>query len=116
MTALRFALLLGAPALFAQAPVRFDAGTISGLPARNIGSAQMSGRIAAVAAVNVGPRLTAFAASASGGGWKSVNAATSFKPVFNNPPVQSIGAVALDPGNPRNVWGGTRESRVRNGV
>src|ERR1035441_8826950 len=70
----RFALLLAVPALFAQAPVRFDSGPISGLPARNIGSAAMSGRIAALAAVNDGGRLTVFAASASGGVWKSVNA------------------------------------------
>src|ERR1035438_6489017 len=48
----RFALLLVVPALFAQPPVRFDSGTVSGLPARNIGSASMSGRIAALAAVN----------------------------------------------------------------
>ena len=101
MSAARFSLLLVVPALFAQPPVRFDSGTISGLPARNIGSAAMSGRIAALAAVNDGGRLTVFAASASGGVWKSVNAGTSFKPVFDNPDVQSIGAVAIDPGNPR---------------
>ena len=29
-------------------PIKFDSGTISGLPARNIGSAEMSGRIAAL--------------------------------------------------------------------
>jgi photosystem II stability/assembly factor-like uncharacterized protein len=116
MSTLRFALLLAVPALFAQAPVRFDAGTISGLPARNIGSAQMSGRIAAVTAVNDGGRLTVFAASASGGVWKSVNAGTSFKPVFDNPAVQSIGAVAIDPANPKIVWVGSGESWVRNSV
>src|ERR1017187_4717249 len=115
-SALRFALLLAVPALFAQPPVRFDAGTISGLPARNIGSAQMSGRIAAVTAVNDGGRLTVFAASASGGVWKSVNAGTSFKPVFDNPAVQSIGAVAIDPANPKIVWVGSGESWVRNSV
>ena len=32
--------------------MKYDSGTISGLPARNIGSATMSGRIAAVDAVN----------------------------------------------------------------
>src|SRR5260370_5150559 len=116
MNALGFTLLLVVPALFAQAPARFDAGTISGLPARNIGSAQMSGRIAAVAAVNDGPRLTVFAASASGGVWKSVNAGTSFKPLFDNPSVQSIGAVAIDPGNPKNVGVGTGESWGPNSV
>src|SRR2546422_10630954 len=91
--------LLAFPALFAQAPVRYDAGTVSGLAARNIGSAQMSGRIAAITAVHDGGRLTFFAASASGGVWKSVNGGTTFKPVFDNPAVQSIGAVAIDPSN-----------------
>ena len=74
--------LLVAPELLAQKPIRFDSGTVSGLPARNIGSAEMSGRIAAVDAVNDAGRLTVFAASASGGVWKSVNGGSTFKPVF----------------------------------
>ena len=61
--------LLVASLLPAQTPIRYDAGTISGLTSRNIGSAEMSGRIAAVTAVNDGGRLTVFAASASGGVW-----------------------------------------------
>ena len=40
--------------------IKFDSATISGLPARNIGSATMSGRIAAVAAVRESGRLTVF--------------------------------------------------------
>src|ERR1035441_4597841 len=102
-----FCVLLVAPLLPAQTPIKYDAGTVSGLAARNIGSAEMSGRIAAVTAVNDGGRLTVFAASASGGVWKSVNAGTSFKPVFDNPAVQSIGAVAIDPANSKIVWVGT---------
>ena len=39
--------------LSAQTPVKFDSATISGLPARNIGSATMSGRVAAVDAVTI---------------------------------------------------------------
>jgi hypothetical protein len=63
-------LLFAAAAGFAQPrPVRYDAGTISGLPARNIGSATMSGRVAAVTAVTVNGQLTVFAGSASGGVW-----------------------------------------------
>ena len=50
----------------AQRPVKFDAATISGLPARNIGSATMSGRVAAVDAVNEKGRLTVFVGAASG--------------------------------------------------
>jgi len=112
-----------AAALVAQQPgpsaapsARFDSGTISGLSARNIGSATMSGRIAAVTAVDDNGRLTVIAGSASGGVWKSVDTGTSFKPVFDDQPVQSIGAVAIDPSNPKVVWVGSGESWTRNSV
>ncbi len=110
-------LLLFIPtALNGQQPVKFDAATISGLPARNIGSAATSGRIAAVDAARDEGRLTVFAGTASGGVWKSVNGGTTFRPVFDRQPVQSIGAVAIDPSNPKIVWVGTGESWVRNSV
>jgi len=110
-------LMLGALAGSAQQKQpRFDSGAISGLPARNIGSAQMSGRIAAVTAVNDKGRTTVFVGSASGGVWKSVNGGSTFKPVFDRQSVQSIGAVTVDPTNPKIVWVGTGESWVRNSV
>ncbi|HEX8719107.1 MAG TPA: hypothetical protein VF736_00565 [Pyrinomonadaceae bacterium] len=99
-----------------NAPVRVDSETISGLGARNIGSAQMSGRIAAVDAVQEGKRLTVYVGSASGGVWKSVNGGTTFKPVFDKQPVQSVGAVTIDPKNPKVVWVGTGEAWTRNSV
>ncbi len=98
------------------APVQVDSETISGLGARNIGSAAMSGRIAALAAVHEGARLTVYAGAASGGVWKSVNGGTTFKPVFDKQPVQSIGAIAIDPKNPRVIWVGTGEAWMRNSV
>jgi photosystem II stability/assembly factor-like uncharacterized protein len=97
-------------------PVKIDSDTISGLGARNIGSAAMSGRIAAVDAVKEGDRLTVYIGSASGGVWKSVNGGTTFKPVFDKQTVQSIGAVTIDPKNPKVVWVGTGESWTRNSV
>jgi photosystem II stability/assembly factor-like uncharacterized protein len=102
-----------------QAPAtaaRFDSGTISGLGARNIGSARMSGRIASIAAATVDGKTLIYVGSASGGVWKSDDGGTTFKPVFDKNPVQSIGAVALDPSNPRTVWVGTGESWTRNSV
>ena len=90
--------------------MKFDSATISGLPARNIGSATMSGRIAAVDAVHENGRMTVFAGAASGGVWKSVNGGTTFKPVFDRQSVQSIGAVTIDPSNPKTVWVGTGEA------
>jgi photosystem II stability/assembly factor-like uncharacterized protein len=99
-----------------SAPVRPDSETISGLGARNIGSAAMSGRVAALAAVYEGSRLTVYVGAASGGVWKSVNGGTTYKPVFDRQPVQSIGAITVDPVNSRVVWVGTGEPWTRNSV
>ncbi|MBK9658049.1 MAG: sialidase [Rhodanobacteraceae bacterium] len=102
----------------AQAPAApsFDSGTISGLGARNIGSATMSGRVSALAAHVADGKTTIYVGAASGGVWKSIDSGTSYKPVFDKQPVQSIGAIALDPSNPKNVWVGTGESWTRNSV
>jgi photosystem II stability/assembly factor-like uncharacterized protein len=113
---LGFGLFLLSLTASAQQGIKFDAATISGLPARNIGSATMSGRIAAVAAVNENGRLTVFVGAASGGVWKSVNGGTTFKSVFDRQSVQSIGAVAIDPSNSKIVWVGTGEAWTRNSV
>ena len=96
--------------------VKVDSDSISGLGARNIGSAAMSGRIAAIDAVQEGQRLTVYIGSASGGVWKSVNGGTTFKPVFDKEAVQSIGAVTIDPKNPKVIWVGTGEAWTRNSV
>jgi photosystem II stability/assembly factor-like uncharacterized protein len=95
---------------------KVDSETISGLGARNIGSAAMSGRISALDAVHEGDRLTIYVGSASGGVWKSTNGGTTYKPVFDKQAVQSIGAVAIDPKNPKIIWVGTGESWTRNSV
>src|SRR5215470_5418838 len=100
----------------APAPVKYDSGTISGLTARNIGSATMGGRIAAIDAVDENGKITVFAGSASGGVWKSINGATTFRPVFDREVVQSIGAVTIDPSNHKTVWVGTGEAWTRNSV
>ena len=105
-----------APPSTPQTPVKVDSETISGLGARNIGSAAMSGRIAALDAVHEGNRLTVYVGAASGGVWKSVNGGTTFKPVFDKQATQSIGAVAIDPKNPKTIWVGTGEAWTRNSV
>jgi len=117
-TARAFALAALPVLAAAQQPAaaKVDSETISGLGARNIGSAAMSGRIAAVAAVHEGTRLTVYAGAASGGVWKSTNGGTTFKAVFDKEPVQSIGAITIDPRNPKVIWVGTGESWMRNSV
>jgi photosystem II stability/assembly factor-like uncharacterized protein len=94
----------------------FDAGVISGLGVRNIGSAMMSGRVSAVTGRTAGGKTTIFVGAASGGVWKSDDSGTTFKPVFDRMPVQSIGAVTIDPTKPNTVWVGTGESWMRNSV
>src|SRR5579863_2528705 len=76
----------------------------------------MSGRIAALDAVEEDGRITVFVGAASGGVWKSVNGGTTYKPVFDREDVQSIGAIAIDTSNSKNVWVGTGEAWVRNSV
>ncbi|HEY6945546.1 MAG TPA: hypothetical protein VI431_10445, partial [Candidatus Acidoferrum sp.] len=93
---------------------KFDSDTISGLGARNIGSAAMSGRVAALAAVKENGRLTVYVGAASGGVWKSINGGTTFKPVFDKEPAQSIGAITIDPQSPKTIWVGTGEAWTRN--
>lgn len=111
--------VLTAATLVAAVPVRaqgvrVDSETFGGLRARPIGPATMSGRIAAIDAV-AGDRVTIFAGAAGGGLWRSVDGGVVFKPVFDRHN-QSIGAVSVDPSNPRIVWVGTGESWVRNSV
>lgn len=111
-------MMLSASLLFVGAAsaqeVKFDSDTISGLGARNIGSATMSGRVDAIAAVKEDGRLTVYVGAASGGVWKSQNGGTTFKPVFDKEAVQSIGAVAIDLQSPKTVWVGTGEAWTRN--
>ena len=105
-----------APDQATAAPL-IDSGTLSGLGARNIGSAAMSGRITALDGFNdASGKVTLFVGSASGGVWKSSDGATTFKPVFDDQPVQAIGAIAVDPSNHQNVWVGTGEPWTRNSV
>src|SRR5262250_2825695 len=109
-------LALAAPAPAPAPTDKIDSQTISGLGARNIGSAAMSGRIAALDAVHEGGRLTIYVGAASGGVWKSSNGGTTFRPVFDKQTAQSIGAVTIDPRDPKTIWVGTGESWTRNSV
>lgn len=55
--------------------------------------------------------------AASGGIWKSTDGGYHFRPIFDKEPVQSIGAMALDPNDHSVIWVGTGESWViRNAI
>ena len=109
--------LCGAPVIAGQEGAGEDGAdhrealgeALAGLPLRGIGPARMGGRIADIA-VHPELRATWYVAVGSGGLWKTENAGTTWKPVFDEQPSYSIGTVALDPSNPEVVWVGTGEN------
>jgi photosystem II stability/assembly factor-like uncharacterized protein len=80
---------------------------------RSVGPSVMSGRIADVAVVESDPQVW-YAASASGGLWKTINNGTSFDPIFEDQGSISIGDIAVATSDPNVVWVGTGEANNRN--
>jgi len=81
----------------------------SALKLRNVGPAFTSGRIADIA-MHPDDDNVWYVAVGSGGVWKTVNAGTTWKSLFDNQGSYSIGAITLDPRNPHTVWVGTGEN------
>ena len=104
-------LLLLATTLHAQV----DPELLAGMKARSIGPASMSGRVAAIDAVESNPDIV-YVGAATGGVWKSVDGALSFTPIFDDQPVAAIGAVAIFQPSPDIVWVGTGEGNPRNSM
>jgi photosystem II stability/assembly factor-like uncharacterized protein len=92
--------------------VKVDDNMFGAIEARHIGPATMSGRIAALDAVQNDPRII-YVGSASGGVWKTTNGGVKFKSIFDKYN-QCIGAITIDQNHPDTVWVGTGESWVRN--
>ncbi len=88
---------------------RMTAETFAGLELRSIGPALMSGRIADIAVHPADPSVW-YVAVGSGGVWKTVNAGTTWDPIFDHEASYSIGCVTIDPSNPHVVWVGTGEN------
>jgi len=86
-----------------------SSATFSGLKWRSIGPAYASGRIADFA-VNPDNHSEYYVAVACGNIWKTVNAGTTWKPVFDKYGAYSIGCLAMDPNNSNVVWAGTGEN------
>ncbi len=82
---------------------------LAGLSFRNIGPAIMSGRISDIV-IHPKERQVWYVAVGSGGVWKTVNAGTTWTPIFDTEASYSIGCITLDPVNPEVVWVGTGEN------
>jgi photosystem II stability/assembly factor-like uncharacterized protein len=103
-------------AVFLSAPVTMSAQALSpqlfnGLRWRLVGPFR-AGRVVAVSGVP-GSGGTFFFGGVDGGVWKTTDAGTVWKPVFDNEPVASIGALAVAPSDAKVIYAGTGESDIR---
>ncbi|KAA3614321.1 MAG: glycosyl hydrolase [Planctomycetota bacterium] len=92
-----------------------EAGTFAGLKFRSIGPALASGRVSDFAVHPDNPAHF-YAAMASSGVWKTVNAGTTWTPVFDRQGSYSTGCVEMDPNNPHVIWVGTGENNSQRSV
>ena len=90
-----------------------EADLFKNIKASSIGPANMSGRSGDIDAFTGNPGII-FIGTATGGVWKSVDEGTTWKPVFDEQPASSIGAVKIFQKNPNIVWVGTGEGNPRN--
>ena len=93
----------------AESPKAFKA-----LKYRNIGPAA-GGRVARATGVPGNPLLY-YAATASGGVWMSSDGGTSWKSVFDDQPISSIGSIAVAASDPNVIYVGSGEANIRGNV
>jgi photosystem II stability/assembly factor-like uncharacterized protein len=99
-----------APLVVAQS---IDSERLTALEYRHIGP--VGNRTIAVAGV-AQDRMTYYAGAASGGIWKTEDAGLTWRPVFDDQPVHSIGSLAVAASDPNIVWAGTGETFIRSNV
>ncbi|MEC9091752.1 MAG: glycosyl hydrolase [Planctomycetota bacterium] len=102
------------PAKEKDAAAGVNSGLVSALKFRGIGPALMSGRILDIA-VDPVKRSTWYLATV-GGVWKTQNAGTTWKPIFDGYGSYSIGCVTIDPNDRFTVWVGTGENNSQRSV
>ena len=112
MRFLTFMLLCFGLSLNAQT-LNFD--TLQNLKIRNVGPANMSGRITSIDVVTTNPKII-YVGAASGGVWKSENGGSAWNPIFDDQPTQNIGAVTIQQNKPEVIWVGTGEGNPRNSM
>ena len=100
--------------LSAQMSAVQDSAFMASMEWRSIGPANMSGRVTDIEGVpGTG---TFFMAGATSGIWKTTNHGTTFRPVFDEERVISMGDLAIAPSDPDIVWAGTGEEDSRNSI
>lgn len=89
--------------------------SMAGLKFRSVGPALTSGRISDFA-VNPDKPKEYFIATSSSGVWKTDNAGTTFKPIFDGQKSYSIGCITMDPNHHHVLWVGTGENNNQRSV
>lgn len=100
-------------AVRSAAPEANEAALLANLKWRSIGPANMGGRVTAIEGI-AGDPYTFYVGGADGGIFKTTNGGTTFKPIFDNQAVLSIGAITVAPSDPNVIWVGTGEGDPRN--
>jgi photosystem II stability/assembly factor-like uncharacterized protein len=113
--ALLVGLLCSGSHVFFSQTQNMDAALVKNFKWRNIGPANMVGRISDFEALD-SDFTQVLVAGASGGVWKSINAGTTWEPIFDRYGSSSIGDVAFFQKDSNIIWVGTGEECVRNSV
>jgi hypothetical protein len=92
-----------------------DQSMIDALKWRQIGPANMSGRITDVEGLP-SPSRTFYVATAGGGVWKTTNNGVTFRPIFDTYGVPSTGDIAIAPSDSNILYLGTGEPNSRNSI
>lgn len=88
---------------------KFDLKQLKPLHYRHIGP--VGNRIIGVVGIPVDP-LAYYVCAASGGIWKTEDGGINRKPIFDEQPVHSIGAIIAAPSDSQIVWAGTGEEQL----
>src|SRR5262245_8639712 len=110
-----FLVLLSLATVLAAQPAGLqDPPGLSALKYRLIGPA-WGGRVSRAAGVPGNPNVY-FAATSSGGVWRSLDGGLSWSSVFDDQPISSIGSIAIAPSDPNVVYVGSGEANIRGNV
>jgi hypothetical protein len=101
------------PAAHGDEP-KSDPSPFKRLKFRSIGPAA-GGRVCRVAGVPGDP-LTCYAATAASGLWKSTDGGVHWKPIFDDQPTSTIGALAIAPSDPNVIYAGSGEANIRGNI